>query len=95
MLETLDHPDAEVEGPEIGSDEGPEEGALLTLGLLEGDEDACAETLRNLDGEVEGPVDGSNEEGEGAALLNNNVQEGDEEGCTETFATQTARAKSW
>jgi hypothetical protein len=34
-------PDGEVEGPvEVdGCDEGPEEGAVLKLGMLEGDED--------------------------------------------------------
>ena len=41
-----------------GSDEGPEEGALLKLGLLEGDDEGWAETLGDPDGGVEGPVDG-------------------------------------
>ena len=44
--------DDEVEGPVDGSDEDGEEGALLTLGLLEGDEEGCLETLDDSDGEV-------------------------------------------
>ena len=50
--ERLGDPDGNVEGPLDGCDEGPEDGALLKLGLLEGDEEGCP------DGEVEGPVDG-------------------------------------
>jgi len=39
-------------------DEGPEEGALLKLGLLQGDEEeGWAERLGHPNGEVEGPVD--------------------------------------
>jgi hypothetical protein len=44
--------------PRDGSDEGPEEGAMLKLGLLEGDEKSCPERLSDTDGEVEGPADG-------------------------------------
>ena len=36
---------SEILLPVDGSDEGPEEGALLTLGLLGGNEDGSAETL--------------------------------------------------
>jgi hypothetical protein len=36
--------EGELEGPEEGSDEELEESPLLQLGLLEGDEEGCAET---------------------------------------------------
>jgi hypothetical protein len=42
----------ELDGSVDGSDEGLEEGALLTLGLLEGDEEDCAERLGGADGEL-------------------------------------------
>ena len=48
----------ELEGPVDGSDKRLEEGALLKLGWIEGDEEGCAEALGDPDGEVEGPVDG-------------------------------------
>jgi hypothetical protein len=38
--------------PRDGSDEGPEEGAMLKLGLLEGDEEGCAEKLDSPNKEV-------------------------------------------
>ena len=37
--------EGELEGPVEGSDVGPEEGALLKVGLPEGDEEGCGETL--------------------------------------------------
>ena len=59
--------------------------AVLTLGLLEGDKDGCAETLDDPDGEVGGLVDGSDEGPEEGALLTLGLSEGDEEGCAETL----------
>ena len=41
------------------------------LGLLEGDEESCAETLGDADGELERSVDGSDDEGlQEGCLLN-------------------------
>jgi hypothetical protein len=60
--------------------------ALHKLGLLEGDEEGCAETLGDADGELEGPVEGSDVEGpvegsdigpEEGALLKLGLLEGD------------------
>lgn len=48
--------------PRDGSDEEPEEGALLTPGLLEADEEGCVETFGDPGGEVKDPVDGSDED---------------------------------
>ena len=47
--ETPGDPDGEVECPEDDRDEGPEAAALLTLGVLEGNDEGCDKTLRNLD----------------------------------------------
>ena len=58
MLRHLRDLDSEAEGLVDGSDEEGEEGALLTLGLLEGGEEGCVETLDDPDGEVEGPEEG-------------------------------------
>jgi hypothetical protein len=55
---------------------GGAEGALLTLGLLEGDEEGCAETLGDPDADVEGPVDGSIEGPEEGALLTLGIELG-------------------
>jgi hypothetical protein len=42
--ETLGDPDGELGGPVKGTDEGLDEGPLLELGLLEGDEESRATT---------------------------------------------------
>ena len=58
MLRQLRDLDHDAEGPVDGFDEEGGEGALLTLGLLEGGEEGCVETLDDPDGEVEGPEEG-------------------------------------
>ena len=75
----------EVEGPVDGGHVGTEEGALLQLGVLAGDEEGWTETLGDPDGEVEGPVDGGHDGSEGGALLQLGLLEGDEEGWAETL----------
>ena len=68
--ERLCHPDGEVERSEVdGLDEGAEEGALLKLDLLQGNEEGWAERLCFPDGEVEGSLDGSDEGPEEGSLL--------------------------
>ena len=63
-----------------GSDEGPEEGTLLKLGWLEGDDDGCAEALGEPDGEVEGTLEGSDDGPEEGTLLKLGWLEGEDEG---------------
>jgi hypothetical protein len=68
-----------------GSDDGLEEGGLLRLGLLQGDEGGSAETLGNSYGELEGLVDGSDDGLDEGALLRLGLFEGDEGGSAETL----------
>ena len=74
-----------------------EEGALLRLGLLEGDEDGWAETLGVADGELEGTVDGSDEGLEEGALLRLGLLEDNEDGWAETLgvADTARRQRRW
>jgi hypothetical protein len=58
-VETLGKAEDKLESPVECSHTGPEEGALLKLGLLEGAGESCAETLSDTDGELEWPIDGS------------------------------------
>ena len=41
-----------------GSGEGLQEGTLLELAFLKGDEESCTQTLANAETVLEGPVDG-------------------------------------
>ena len=71
---------------------GPDEGALLTLGSLDGDKEGslegdelgpelgATETLGVAEGELEGPVEGSDAKAEEGAPLKLGWLEGDEEG---------------
>ena len=64
-----------------GSDGGFEEGALLKLGLLEGEGDGedCIETIGDADGELEAPVQSSDEGLEEGNLLKLALLEGHNE----------------
>ena len=58
---------------------------MLTLDLVEGDEEGSPETLGDPDGELEDPVDGKDEGPEEGAWLKLGLLEGDEEGSAETL----------
>ena len=69
------------------------EGALLKLGLLEGDEDGWAERLGDSDGDVEGPSDGNVEGPVEGALLKLGLLEGDEDSWAERLGDQSLKLR--
>jgi hypothetical protein len=70
---------------------------MFKRGLLEDDDDGCAETLGDPDGEVEGPVDDSDEDGEEGALLTIGLPAGYDDGrglCLRHLITQMPTSKA-
>ena len=93
--DTLGDAEGETEGLVDGADVGNEEGALLKLGLLDGDEEGegeidgnnvgpelgDVETLGEAEGELEGPAETSDVGPKEGAMLRLGLLDGDEDTC--------------